>query len=157
VLRRAILERQRKGRVPGIFGRVVRDDALLWGAGVGAADTSRPRSGRVWRTRGMPSMTLRWRRTTATARSSCSRCSGVRSPRPLVICSINSSDAADLFVRRRRLGACPLVEIGCGAKAFTGAQQVPVSLRDPAMIAVGVASVAALGRQADQCHTDRKP
>jgi hypothetical protein len=72
----------------------------------------------------MPSMTLRWRRTMATAWSSSSRCSGGEIVEAAGDSLDQSSDAADLFVRRRRLGACPLVEIGCGEQAFTDAQQV---------------------------------
>jgi hypothetical protein len=35
-----------------------------------------------------------------------------------------AADAADLFLRRHGLGACPLIEVGGGEQAFAGAQQV---------------------------------
>ena len=37
-LRRILLERQSKHRIPGLYGGVMRDGGLLWGAGAGAAD-----------------------------------------------------------------------------------------------------------------------
>ncbi len=41
-LRRIVLERQRKGRVPGVLAGVVRDGSLLWHEGVGAARLDQP-------------------------------------------------------------------------------------------------------------------
>lgn len=41
-LRRTLLERQSKHRVPGVVGGVVRDGGLLWCEGVGAADVETP-------------------------------------------------------------------------------------------------------------------
>ncbi|MBA3266431.1 MAG: beta-lactamase family protein [Nocardioidaceae bacterium] len=41
-LRRMMLERQSKHRVPGLYGAVVRDGELLWGLGVGSADIQKP-------------------------------------------------------------------------------------------------------------------
>lgn len=41
-LRRVLLERQSKHRVPGMYGGVVRDGALIWGDGVGSADLESP-------------------------------------------------------------------------------------------------------------------
>ena len=41
-LRRILLERQAKHRVPGVVGAVVRDWDLLWSDGVGSADVRRP-------------------------------------------------------------------------------------------------------------------
>lgn len=41
-LHRIALERQRKHRVPGLFAGVVRNGALVWGQGVGAADIGAP-------------------------------------------------------------------------------------------------------------------
>lgn len=41
-LRRIVLERQSRHRVPGVFAGVVRGGGLLWGEGVGAADVTVP-------------------------------------------------------------------------------------------------------------------
>lgn len=41
-LERLARERQRKGRVPGLFAGVARHGELVWGTGVGAADVSAP-------------------------------------------------------------------------------------------------------------------
>ena len=41
-LRRIVLERQGRHRVPGVFAGVVRGGGLLWGEGVGAADVTVP-------------------------------------------------------------------------------------------------------------------
>ncbi len=43
-LRRILLERQSKHRVPGLYGGVMRDGGLLWGAGAGSADLGEPAS-----------------------------------------------------------------------------------------------------------------
>ena len=43
-LRHLVLERQRRHRVPGIHGSVVRDGAPLWQGGVGCADVGAPES-----------------------------------------------------------------------------------------------------------------
>ncbi len=41
-LHRTVLDRQRSGRVPGVFAGVVRDGGLLWHEGVGSADLADP-------------------------------------------------------------------------------------------------------------------
>ncbi|MGH3423118.1 MAG: serine hydrolase domain-containing protein [Nocardioidaceae bacterium] len=41
-LRRMLLDRQSKHRVPGLYGAVVRDGSLVWGDGVGSADLDCP-------------------------------------------------------------------------------------------------------------------
>ena len=41
-LRRKLLDRQVNGRVPGVFGAVVRGGGMVWGDGVGAADLADP-------------------------------------------------------------------------------------------------------------------
>jgi len=41
-LERLAAERQRKGRVPGLYAGVARRGALVWGTGIGAADITRP-------------------------------------------------------------------------------------------------------------------
>lgn len=41
-LRRILLEKQAKGRVPGLYGGVVREGRLLWGEGIGSADLDQP-------------------------------------------------------------------------------------------------------------------
>ena len=43
-LHRTVLDRQRSGRIPGVFAGVVRDGGLLWHAGVGSADLADPRT-----------------------------------------------------------------------------------------------------------------
>ena len=37
-LRRLALDRQRKGRIPGLFAGVQREGELVWGDGIGIAD-----------------------------------------------------------------------------------------------------------------------
>jgi len=41
-LHRITLERQRKGRLPGVFAGVVRGGGLVWHDGIGAATLDRP-------------------------------------------------------------------------------------------------------------------
>jgi CubicO group peptidase (beta-lactamase class C family) len=41
-LHRSVLDRQRKGRLPGVFAGVVRDGGLLWQTGIGAARLDEP-------------------------------------------------------------------------------------------------------------------
>ena len=41
-LSRIVVERQAKGRVPGLVGAVARDGALAWSEGVGSADLDQP-------------------------------------------------------------------------------------------------------------------
>ena len=41
-LHRIALEKQVKGRVPGLYAGVVRDGGLVWGEGIGAADVTAP-------------------------------------------------------------------------------------------------------------------
>ena len=41
-LHRTVLDRQRAGRVPGVFAGVVRGGGLVWQEGVGAADLADP-------------------------------------------------------------------------------------------------------------------
>jgi CubicO group peptidase (beta-lactamase class C family) len=41
-LRRVLIEKQSKHRVPGIVGAVVRDGAVVWADGIGVADVDRP-------------------------------------------------------------------------------------------------------------------
>lgn len=43
-LRRLALERQRKGRIPGLFAGVQREGELVWGDGIGVADLADPRT-----------------------------------------------------------------------------------------------------------------
>jgi CubicO group peptidase (beta-lactamase class C family) len=42
LLHRTVLDRQRTGRVPGVFAGVVRGGGLVWEEGLGAADLAHP-------------------------------------------------------------------------------------------------------------------
>ena len=43
-LRRTALDRQRQGRVPGLYAGVCRGGELVWGDGIGVADTGSERA-----------------------------------------------------------------------------------------------------------------